>query len=300
MPRPLRVGLQLPEVERVVEWPEVAALAQAAERAGFDSIWLGDHLLYPEEDDRPERGPREVWTLLSGLAAVTRRVQLGPLVACAGFHPPAVLAKMAATVDEISGGRLILGLGSGWNEYEFRAFGIPFDRRVSRFDEAFTIVRGLLAGDRVTLAGRWWQVDDAVLLPPPRRRVPLMIGSNGPRTLALTLPHVDAWNTWYDAYGNTAAGFATLNGEITAAAVAAGRSPEAIDRSACVHVLLDRAAGERPILPDAPPLEGGPDELATALRDLADAGADEAILVVDPITLSSVERLGEVLTRLDR
>src|ERR671936_2329124 len=154
MPRPLRVGIQLPEVEREVRWPEYLALARAAEDAGFDSIWVGDHLLYRE----PDRGPWEAWTLLAALAAATERVQLGPLVACLAFHPPAVLAKMAATVDEASGGRLVLGVGAGWNEDEFRAFGLPFDHRVSRFEEGFEIVRRLLAGERVTLSGRFHAV----------------------------------------------------------------------------------------------------------------------------------------------
>src|SRR5919106_6729540 len=142
----MRVGIQLPEVEREVRWPEYLAMARAAEEVGFDSIWLGDHLLYRDDDLGRERGPWDAWTLLAALAAVTERVQLGPLVACTAFHPPGVLAKAAATVDEISEGRLVLGLGAGWNETEFRAFGIPFDRRVSRFEEAFGIIRRLLAG----------------------------------------------------------------------------------------------------------------------------------------------------------
>src|SRR6187551_2905630 len=115
-------------------------MARTAEAVGFDSIWVGDHYLY-RDDGRPERGPWESWTLLAALAAVTERVTLGPLVACAGFHPPGVLAKMAATVDEVSGGRLVLGLGAGWNEAEHDAFGLAFDHRVSRFGEAFAIVR---------------------------------------------------------------------------------------------------------------------------------------------------------------
>ena len=123
----MRVGIQLPEVERDVRWPEYRALAGAAEAGGFDSIWLGDHLLYRD----PDRAPWEAWTLLAALAAVTERVRLGPLVACAGFHPPALMAKMAATIDEVSGGRFVLGLGAGWNEDEFRAFGIPYDHRVA-------------------------------------------------------------------------------------------------------------------------------------------------------------------------
>src|SRR3954452_7636314 len=127
MPRPCRVGIQLPEVERRVEWPELFSMARTAERVGFDSLWLGDHLLY----DLPggvTRGPWEVWTSLAALAAVSTRGELGPPVASTGFPAPAMLAKQAATVDAISGGRLILGLGAGWNEREFTAYGFPSDR----------------------------------------------------------------------------------------------------------------------------------------------------------------------------
>src|SRR5437763_2759616 len=240
----LRVGIQLPEAERRVPFAEYVAMARAAEEVGFDSIWLGDHLLYGDQG-RGERGPWEAWTLLSALAAVTERVELGPLVACAGFHSPGLLAKMAATIAEVSGGRFVLGLGAGWNEREYRAFGIPFDQRVSRFEESFTIVRRLLAGERVTLNGRFWQADDAVLLPMPARPPRLMVGSNGPRMLSITLPHVAAWNTWYEDFGNSAEGFAPLNERIGAAARDAGRDPGEIRRSACALVVLDRAAGER-------------------------------------------------------
>ncbi len=285
MLRAVRIGIQLPEVERDVRWPEYLALARAAEAAGFDSIWLGDHLLY-RGDERPERAPWEAWTLLSALAAATERVRLGPLVACAGFHPPGLIAKMAATIDEVSGGRFVLGLGAGWNEDEFRAFGIPYDHRVSRFEESFAIVRGLLAGERVTLAGRFWQADDAVLLPPPARRVPLMIGSNGPRVLGIALPHVAAWNTWWDDYGNSPEGFAALVERIGV--------PATVERSACVLVALE-GAGERPATPAAPPVTGPPERIAAHLRELAEAGADEAILVVDPITERSVRALAEVV-----
>jgi probable F420-dependent oxidoreductase len=290
----VRLGIQLPEVERDVRWPEYLAMARAAEVAGFDSIWVGDHLLY-RGDGRPERGPWEAWTLLSALAAATERVRLGPLVACAAFHPPGLIAKMAATIDEVSGGRFVLGLGAGWNDAEFAAFGIPFDRRVSRFEEAFAIVRGLLAGERVTVTGRYWQAQDAVLLPPPARRTPIMIGSNGPRVLGIALPFADAWNTWYTDFGNTAEGYAALDARISAAARDAGRAPEEIERSACVHVVLDRGAAARPI--EVPPLEGTPEQIAARLRELAAAGADEAILVADPITEDSIRALGEVVAR---
>ena len=296
--RPLQVGIQLPEVERVVRWPEYAAMARAAERAGFDSIWVGDHLIY-RGDGRPERGPHEAWSLLAALAAVTSRVRLGPLVACTAFSPPALLAKRAAAVQEISGGRLVLGLGAGWNETEFRDFGLPFDRRTSRFEESFEVIRRLLTGERVTFHGTFTEVDDAVLLPAPAQRTPLMIGSNSPRMLSIALPHADAWNTWFDGYGNTPDGFAALSAKIDAAAAAAGRTPTDIRRSACVLVVLDRASGERTIPAGVTPLEGSAARIAAGLRDLAVAGADEAIIVASPITERSVTSLGESLALLD-
>jgi alkanesulfonate monooxygenase SsuD/methylene tetrahydromethanopterin reductase-like flavin-dependent oxidoreductase (luciferase family) len=295
--RPLRVGIQLPEVERLVRWPEVMAMARAAEECGFDSVWLGDHLLY-RGDGRPERGPWEAWTMLSALAASTERVTLGPLVACTAFHPPGLIAKMAATIADISGGRFVLGLGAGWNVPEFDAFGIPRDKPVSRFEEAFAIVRGLLRGERVTLEGEYVQARDAVLLPAPEAPVPLMIGSNGPRMLRIALPHVDAWNTWYDDYGNTAEGFAALNDKISEAAVDAGRWPDEIARSACAFVLLDETSTERAVTPEAPPITGSPEAIAARLRELHDAGAHEVIVVASPITEASIRTLGEALAAL--
>lgn len=276
----MRVGVQLPEVERDVRWPEYAALARAAEESGFDSVWVGDHLLY-RGDGRPERGPWDAWTLLAGLAGVTERVSLGPLVACTAFLSPGILARTAAAVDELSGGRLVVALGSGWNEAEFRAFGLPFEQRTARFLEAFEIVRRLLAGERVTFHGRFHELEDAVLLPPPARRPPLMVGTVGPRMLAATLPHVDAWNCWYEQYGNTPEGFAELSARI----------PEPVERSACVLVEVDGGRGER--RHDAPAVPA--ERLAAHLRELAGAGADEAILVVDPIEERSIRLLGESL-----
>lgn len=295
--RPLRVGIQLPEVEREVRWPEYLAIARAAEEVGFDSLWVGDHLLY-RGGGLPDRGPWHAWSLLAALAAATSRVELGPLVACAGFHPPGLLAKMAATVDEVSGGRLVLGLGAGWNETEFRAFGIPFEDRVSRFAEAFEVVRRLLGGERVSFTGRFHEVEDAVLLPEPRRSPPLMIGSNGARMLAIALPHVDRWNTWWDHYGNTADGFADLNARVTQAAEEAGRDPRDIERSACALAILDRSSDERPLPEGVTPIEGGGGAIAARLRELAQAGADEVVLVVSPINERSVRSLGDVLADL--
>jgi probable F420-dependent oxidoreductase len=293
----LSVGVQLPEVERDVRWPEIVSMARAAEATGFDSVWLGDHLLY-RGDGRPERGPWDAWTTLAALAASTERVRIGPLVACAAFHPPGILARMAASVDEVSRGRFVLGIGAGWNETEFRAFGIPFAERASRFEESFAIVHRLLAGERVTFEGRFARVEDAVLLPEPERRVPMMLGSNGDRLLHAALPYVDAWNTWYRDFGNTPEGFATLNDRVTQLAGEAGRSADEIARSACVLVVLDPHAGERPVDEGLVPLEGSPERMANGLRGLSQAGADEAILVLSPITEGSIRSMGEVLALL--
>jgi alkanesulfonate monooxygenase SsuD/methylene tetrahydromethanopterin reductase-like flavin-dependent oxidoreductase (luciferase family) len=296
----VRIGVQLPEVEREVRWSEYLAMARAAEAVGFDSIWVGDHLLYRGDDGR-ERGPWDAWTLLAALAAGTQRVQLGPLVACTAFHPPGLIARMAATLAEVSGGRFVLGLGAGWNEEEFRAFGLPFDHRVSRFEESFAIIRGLLAGERVTLAGSHFQAQDAVLIPAPPARPRLMIGSNGPRMLAIALPHVDVWNTWYEDFGNSAEGFAALSDRISEAARLAGRDPAEIQRSACVYVALDGSdADQRGSTPEAAPLEGPPRRIASSLNEFAEAGADELILVVNPISERSIREIGEVLALLGR
>lgn len=273
-------------------------MARAAEAVGFDSVWVGDHLLY-RGDGRPERGPLDAWSVLAGLAACTDRVQLGPLVACAGFRSPGLLARTAAAVDAMSGGRLVLGLGCGWNRTEFDAFGFPFDHRVARFEESFEVLRRLLGGERVTFHGRYVDVQDAVVLPRPERRPPLMIGSNSPRMLAATLPFVERWNTWWDDYGNTPDGFGRLDATITEAAERAGRDPAGIGRSACVLVVLDREAGERPVPDGVTPLAGADPQLAEGLVRMAEAGADEAILVLSPITEGSIERLGGVLDLLD-
>ena len=285
----VRVGVQLPEVERDVRRVELAAMARAAEEIGLDSVWVGDHLLY-RGDGRPERGPWDCFSTLAWLAGITERVELGPLVACTAFHPPGILARMFAAVDELSGGRVVAAVGAGWNVPEFEAFGLPFDHHVSRFAEAFEIVRRLLAGERVTFAGRFHQLEDAVLLPPPSRRPKLMIGANRPRMLELTLPHVDAWNTWYSRYGNTVDGFEAENARVTEAAERVGRDPAEVERSACVHVEVERV-GERKR--DVEPVTL--DRLRGHLAELADAGADEAILVLDPITESSIRSLRTAL-----
>ncbi|MFI5261669.1 MAG: LLM class flavin-dependent oxidoreductase [Candidatus Limnocylindrales bacterium] len=301
--RPLKVGVQLPEVERAVRWSELLAMAQAAEAVGLDSLWVGDHLLY-HWPTQPPRGPWEAWSVLAALAAATTRLQLGPLVSATSFRAPALLAKMAATVDEISGGRLILGLGAGWNETEYRAYGFPYDQRVARFEEAFTIIRTLLREGAIDFEGRFYSARDCELLPrgPRPGGPPLLIGSRGARMLQITAPHVDAWNAWHDWFGNRPAGLEPILGELAAAEAAAGRTPGAIERTATALVGMPGGTGRfqgDAVGAGTPPLSGDPDALATSLCAYAAIGVSHVQLVLDPITVGSIEALAPTLELLD-
>jgi alkanesulfonate monooxygenase SsuD/methylene tetrahydromethanopterin reductase-like flavin-dependent oxidoreductase (luciferase family) len=276
-------------------------MATTAEAVGFDSIWVGDHLLY-HMDDGP-RGPWEAWSLLAALATVTDRMQLGPLVASTSFHNPAMLAKKAATVDEISGGRLIVGLGAGWNRTEYDAFGFPFDHRASRFAEAFTIIRTLLRDGYVDFAGNYHTARDCQLVPRPRPGgPPLMVGSIGPRILNETLPHVDMWNAWHAWFGNTPAGLSEMIRRIDQATRAVGRDPSQIAKTAAIMVQAPSGRGR--VYGDdehagSLPLTGDQDELAAALLSFAGTGVGHLQLVVDPITVDSIAWLGPVLQKMD-
>ena len=304
MVRPLKVGVQLPEVERVVRWPELAEMAQTAERIGFDSIWVGDHLLYRDHGPEPV-GPWEAWTQLAALAAITSHVSIGPLVASTSFHDPAMLAVKANAIDEISGGRLILGLGAGWNETEYQAFDFAYDHRVSRFEEAFTIIRSLLREGHVNFSGTYFTVRDLPLVPPPHRSggPPLLIGSTGPRMLEITLPYVDAWNAWFISFDNSVEGYLPLRDRVDEACRAVGRNPDDVERTLAVLVAFDDAVGreagnEDEPLPEAIP-GGDAQALAATLRAFADAGVGHVQLVLDPITIDSIAALEPMLAALD-
>jgi len=276
-------------------------MARLGEQVGFDSVWVGDHLLYRDEVNGA-RGPWEAWTTLAGIAAATSRIAIGPLVACTSFHNPAMLAKMAGTVDEISGGRLILGLGAGWNETEYRAYGFPFDRRVARFAEAFTIIRSLLRDGKVDFAGEFYTARDCELVPRPRPGgPPLMVGSIGERMLELTMPDVDGWNAWYSWTGNRPEGVAALRAKVDAACTAAGRKPSDVERTVAVLVKLPGATGRRELDPSEKviPLEGSVDDIADGLRAYSREGVGHVQLVIDPITEASIEALAPVLEKLD-
>jgi alkanesulfonate monooxygenase SsuD/methylene tetrahydromethanopterin reductase-like flavin-dependent oxidoreductase (luciferase family) len=290
-------------VEYVASWPQVREMAHTAEGIGLDSLWLGDHLLY-QWDGLPSRGPWEAWTSLAAIAAVTERIQLGPLVAATSFHSPAMLAKKAATLDEISGGRLILGLGAGWNEADYRGYGFPFDHRVSRFAEAFTIIRTLLREGRIDFQGTYYELRDCELLPrgPRPDGPPLMVGSEGERMLGITLPHVQAWNAWFAWFGNTVEGYRPLRERIDEACRRVGREPSDVERTVALFVAfpdaVGRSMGDR-TAPDVGPLSHEPAALADALRTFAAEGVGHVQLVLDPITADSIGRLAPALALLD-
>src|SRR5215467_10235638 len=192
----MKVGAVLPTADsdgpgRTPAWAEIRAFARHAESAGLDSLWAADHL-FGNEQGRPPVGIHEACTLLTGIAASTHRIGLGQLVTPTSFRTPGLLAKMAVTTDAISGGRLTLGLGAGWHDEEYLAFGYPIDHRVSRFEEALEIIVRLLRGETVTYGGRYYSVDKAVLLPAPERPIPVLVAGDGPRMLALTARYADA------------------------------------------------------------------------------------------------------------
>jgi alkanesulfonate monooxygenase SsuD/methylene tetrahydromethanopterin reductase-like flavin-dependent oxidoreductase (luciferase family) len=306
MVRPLKIGVQLPEVEYDYSWEQLMEMAIVAEEIGLDSIWLGDHLMYRYRNVvRDPRGPFEAWTTLGALAAVTQRVELGPLVASIGFHSPAMIAKKAATIDRISNGRFILGLGSGWHEPEYKGFGFPFDHRVSRFEESFAIIRTLLETGECDFQGTFYTIEGGLLFPKPVRPsgIPTMLGSRGPRMMAAALPHVSMWNAWYEDWDNNTDGLARLLGEIDEACERANRDPNTLERTICPLVRMSGGTGRMSDYPGESserPIDGtNPATLANELRAYAELGVGHVQLVLNPITADSIRELTPVLALLD-
>ena len=303
--RSFKIGLIVPVFEggfagETARWPDLVAFARLAEDAGFDSLWIPDHLLM-RDDEGSTSGMWESWSLLSGLAAVTHRAELGTFVSCVGFRNPALLAKMADTVDEISGGRLILGLGSGWHEPEYRAFGFPFDHRIDRFAEALAIISGLLRDGQVDFAGTYYQARECELRPrgPRRQGPPLMIGASDarPRMLELTVRYGDGWNAWLDSTGNTMDGLMPLLARVDTACDTAGRERGALERSAAVYV---RVGPHESAMMIQLPLTGSAEAIAAGLRAYAAAGVSHLQIFLEPMTPAGIEAFAPVLALLDR
>jgi alkanesulfonate monooxygenase SsuD/methylene tetrahydromethanopterin reductase-like flavin-dependent oxidoreductase (luciferase family) len=318
--RSVKVGLALPETEfrrgpEVARWPELRQMAQTAEAVGFDSLWLIDRLLFPGGDEflgftmEQTHGGWEAWSLTAALAAVTERVELGQIVTNNLFRNPALLAKMADTVDEISGGRLILSLGAGDGGGDAPMFGFPDDHRVDRFEEALIILTGLLRTGRVDFDGRYYQVRNGELRPrgPREQGPPILIGSQlGPRMLRLVAQYADVWNTWLPLKPDD---LASAMAPLDAALADAGREPGSLGRTILLSIDLpgprqhppstaygrartaEAAAGEV--------FTGDADEIAVVLRAYGAAGIGHVIVHLDPDTVEGVEAFAPVLALLD-
>lgn len=286
----MKIGLMLPlGAEDTSGFTQLRAMAITAENSGLDSVWGADHLIFR---DGPEMsGIHECWTVLSAVAAVTSRVEIGPLVLAVPFRNPALTAKMSAELDEVSDGRLILGLGCGWHEPEFDAFNYPFDHRVGRFEEAIRIIVPLLRGETVTFEGRWHTAADVELIPRPVRNggPPILIAGKLPRMLRLVAEHASQWNgAWY-GFPDQADELRTRLANLAGALKAAGRDPSTLTLTAGIFVAFGDAGDDAP----KRAIRGTPSEIADALAGYAELGISHLITHVFPPTPDAVARLGE-------
>jgi probable F420-dependent oxidoreductase len=270
----------------------IRAVAQQAETDGFDSIWLADHLFY-RDPGAPTRGIWECWTMLAALAEATKRVEIGTLVLCNSFRHPAILAKMATTLDEVSHGRLILGIGAGWNEPEYQAFGLPFDHRVDRFEEAMQILTPLLQDGHVDFSGQYYQARNCEIVPrgPRAAGPPLLSGGEGPRMLKLTARYADLWNTGYMGQPET---MAEPLAKIAAACREVGRDPATLGITALIGLWFPDLQAKQPSFLDTP-LTGTVHEIAAAMRGYVELGVQHIMFQCEPYVPEAVQRLTEAL-----
>jgi alkanesulfonate monooxygenase SsuD/methylene tetrahydromethanopterin reductase-like flavin-dependent oxidoreductase (luciferase family) len=266
-------------------WSEALAFTKHAEEIGLDSVWPCDHFL-SEPPGGPVEGILEGWTVLSALAAVTDRVELGQMVMCVGYRDPGLLAKMASTAQAVSGGRVTLGVGAGWYDREYRAFGYPIDHRVDRFEEALQIIVPLIRGQSVSFDGRYYRTNEAALLPAPSPPLPLLIAAKGPRMLRLTARYADAWNTaWFGAPNDR---LRRAMEDMDAALQAAERDPASLRRTVGMVVRdPEQTGGEL----DDSMFAGSVDDLASAMDAYEQIGFDDIVVGLEPVTEASLDRL---------
>ena len=303
----LELGLFLPVLEDwlgdgwLPRWPELKGLAALAEAVGFDALFVPDHLVigpspYWGIPEGEARGTWEAWTLLGALAAETRRVAIGTFVLGAGFRNPALLAKMAATLDEVSGGRLILGLGCGSHPPEYAAFGYPYDHRVDRFEEALGILVPLLREGRVDFAGRYHAARACELRPrgPRPAGPPIWVAAYQPRMMRLAARWGDACVTaWHPDAGAAAEPLARID----AACAAVGRAPATMGRTVGV-IVRPGSAPRRPLPVSA--LGGTSEEIAAGLGALGAAGVGHVVCMLDPRDAACIERFAPVIELVRR
>jgi len=296
--RPAKIGLMLPHMEKPDgqrSWADIREMAELAEDIGFDSVWVVDHLLFKSDEDKPPKGVWECWSLISALAACTRTVEIGTMVLGMGFRNPALLAKMADTVDEISGGRLILGVGAGYHKFEYDAFGYPFDYKYSRFEEAIQIVHGLLKNGHIDFEGRFYSARECELKPRGSRPEgpPILIGSKGHKMLRLLARYADMWNGWFDEIDNNPQGLAKVLPLIDEACEEVGRDPATVERTASVLITDE---GSIPYWEDTlESLEGEPAYIAETLKAYVTEGVSHIQIHLDPTTPKAIENLAPVL-----
>jgi probable F420-dependent oxidoreductase len=260
-------------------YESIRMIVQKAETDSFDSVWLADHFLY-RSPGTPTRGVWECWTILAALAEATHRIEIGTLVLCNSFRNPAILAKMATAADEVSHGRLILGVGAGWNEPEYQAFGVPFDHRVDRFEEALQILKPLLREGHVDFSGQYYQAVNCEDVPrgPRPAGPPLLVGGEGPRMLKLAAQYGDMWNTGYMGQPET---MTEPIARIEAACRDVGRDPASIGITALVGIWFPELSAEKPGIFDNP-LTGTVHEIARAMRGYAELGLEHIMFQCHP------------------
>ena len=312
--RTIKIGLMLPQTDGirgpgVRRWHQVAEMAGVAEDVGFDSLWVVDHLLYKLDGEDEGRGVWECWSMLSALAAITRRVELGTLVLAMGWRNPALLAKMADTVEEISDGRLILGLGSGYHQYEYDAFGFPFGYKVSRFEEAIQIVHGLLRDGQVDFEGTYHRARECELKPrgPRPQGPPILIGTQKPRMMTCMARYADQWNAYYDYTNNSVEGVRRLRALVDEACAREGRDPATLERTVTVLIADSSADPWWDRMPasydkeDEPlkPLTGAPDAIARTLLEFQAEGISHIQICLEPTTCETIEALAPMLETMD-
>ena len=270
----------------------IRSIVRQAEAGGFDSVWLADHFLYRDAGE-PTIGVWECWTVLAALAEATRQIEIGTLVACNSFRNPAILAKMATTADEVSQGRLILGIGAGWNEPEYRAFGVPFDHRVDRLEEALQILVPLLRDGHVDFAGKYYQARDCDDVPrgPRPAGPPLLVGGEGPRMLRLAARYADIWNIGYMGQPET---LAEPLARIEAACRDVGRDPATLGVAPLIGLWFPEFRPDKPAFLEHS-LTGTACEIAGAIRGYARLGVPHIMFQCWPYTEHVLERLTEAV-----
>jgi alkanesulfonate monooxygenase SsuD/methylene tetrahydromethanopterin reductase-like flavin-dependent oxidoreductase (luciferase family) len=273
-------------------WPVVLEFARRAEQLGLDGLWVVDHTLsrFP---DAPERGIHEAWSVLAALAAATERIGLGTLVLGLRMRNPALLAKMAATTDEIAGGRLTLGVGAGWHDPEYEAFGYPLDHRLGRTEESLELLVKLIHEGRATYDGRWVTANDAAILPPARPTLRILSAGRGGRMLEIVARHADASNISWVARPDDPILLERSVG-LDAACERVGRDPASLERTVGVSVRYPDATTPGPSPDPGKSIPGhldSPRAVADGLRGFADAGYPEVMVWLEPMDLGALERL---------